>query len=374
MGKITVFPEDEWFFYREGEFLKELHRKKLRALLRQNLADLITQEAIFTCRDKELVTIPLRVVAESGFKLCFGGEQVGHRAGDLTGVRVVERCVAGGTEAGKEAGEDYFEGQLTVEELTEVLEEELRIPAVRPVPSPEERKWGFGGLRPYGIQNNVDAKSTLLVNLKRNSLVRRREVAELRRVDFRFRWWEEDQGEEGELVVLAMMDTSGSMSQTKKFLARSALFWIIRLLTRQFSRVDKVFLTHHVESREVSEEEFFTKGESGGTRFSSVYELALRIISRRYSGQQNIIALHFSDGDNLPSDNEKCLSLVKKLAQRCFLFGYAEVAAQHYRPSSWSYLLARLRLPPVKTVVIREKREVLPAIKSMLSGVKYESN
>ena len=50
---------------------------------------------------------------------------------------------------------------------------------------------------------------------------------------------------------------------------------------------------------EVTEEQFFTQGESGGTVVSSAYRLALDIIGERFPPRDwNIYPFHFSDGDN----------------------------------------------------------------------------
>jgi uncharacterized protein len=46
--------------------------------------------------------------------------------------------------------------------------------------------------------------------------------------------------------------------------------------------VEIVFIAHHTEAKEVEGEEFFTRGESGGTICSSAYVKALEIIDSRY--------------------------------------------------------------------------------------------
>ena len=76
----------------------------------------------------------------------------------------------------------------------------------------------------------------------------------------------------------------------------------------------------------MSEEEFFTKGESGGTICSSAYQLALDLVHSEYPpAEYNIYPIHFSDGDNLTSDNERCVQLVEALMTECNLFGYGEI-------------------------------------------------
>ena len=78
-----------------------------------------------------------------------------------------------------------------------------------------------------------------------------------------------------------MMDVSGSMTEFKKYIARSFYFWMVRFLRTKYDNVEIVFISHHTEAREVTEEQFFTQGESGGTVVSSAYLLALEIISKR---------------------------------------------------------------------------------------------
>ena len=73
------------------------------------------------------------------------------------------------------------------------------------------------------------------------------------------------------------MDVSGSMDDSKKFLAR-IFFWLLyRFVQSKYEHAELVFITHHATAREVNEDEFFHTMESGGTVVSSAYELALEI-------------------------------------------------------------------------------------------------
>lgn len=99
-----------------------------------------------------------------------------------------------------------------------------------------------------------------------------------------------------------------------------------RFLRTKYETVDIEFIAHHTEAKVVSEEDFFSKGESGGTICSSAYRRALELIDEKYHpNAYNIYPFHFSDGDNLTSDNGRCLDLVGKLMDRSNLFGYGEV-------------------------------------------------
>src|SRR5690348_7374851 len=116
------------------------------------------------------------------------------------------------------------------------------------------------------------------------------------------------------------------MGTFEKYIARSFFFWMNRFLRKKYENVEIVFIAHHTEAKEVTEEEFFSKGESGGTICSSAYLKAIEIIDKRYPpASYNIYPFHFSDGDNLTSDNERCVKLIQQLLKRCNQFGYGEV-------------------------------------------------
>src|SRR2546428_3275762 len=99
----------------------------------------------------------------------------------------------------------------------------------------------------------------------------------------RYRTWNETTEMQRNAVVIAMRDVSGSMGEFEKYIARSFYFWMVRFLRTKYTNVEILFVSHHTEAKEVSEHEFFTKGESGGTKVSSAYQLALDIIRERYS-------------------------------------------------------------------------------------------
>ena len=176
---------------------------------------------------------------------------------------------------------------------------------------------------------------------------------------------------ESNAVVIAMIDVSGSMGEFKKYVARSFYFWMVRFLRTKYDNVDIVFISHHTEAKEVSEEQFFTQGESGGTVVSSAYQLALEIIRLRYKpGEWNIYPFHFSDGDNYYSDNEEAVRLADELIGTCNLFGYGEIGEEgsaSYRRSSGALLsIFNDRLKSKDRFVgvrIDNKQDVYPALK-----------
>ena len=81
-----------------------------------------------------------------------------------------------------------------------------------------------------------------------------------------------------------------------------------RFLRTKYETVEIEFIAHHTEAKVVTEEEFFSKGESGGTICSSAYLKALELIEEKYNpARYNIYPFHFSDGENMTTDNEKCI-------------------------------------------------------------------
>jgi uncharacterized sporulation protein YeaH/YhbH (DUF444 family) len=157
------------------------------------------------------------------------------------------------------------------------------------------------------------------------------------------------------------------MGLFEKYCARTFFFWMTRFLRTRYETVQIRYIAHHTEAKEVSEEHFFTKGESGGTICSSAYEFALGMIEREYpSSQYNLYPIHFSDGDNLSSDNEKCVKLVAQLCDVSRMFGYAEVN-QYNRSSTLMSVYSKFRHPYFRSYVIREKTSVHDALRHFFS-------
>src|SRR5699024_8336023 len=184
----------------------------------------------------------------------------------------------------------------------------------------------FNDVRKKGLMGNIDKKRTILTALLRNAQKGRPTISPIHDEDLRFKTWNEIERHESSAVVLAMMDTSGSMGDYKKYMARSFFFWMTRFLRTKYKHVEIVFIAHHTKAKVVSEEEFYSKGESGGTICSSAYIKALELISDHYNpSQYNIYPIHFSDGENIPSDNNICVELVNDIMILLNMFVYCVV-------------------------------------------------
>jgi sporulation protein YhbH len=272
--------------------------------------------------------------------------------------------------AGDEPGVDYYEADITLEELAAMIFEDLGLPHLDPKKKPElsSESVEFKDIRKKGISSNIDRKRTIFEVLKRNALKGEPGLHGITPEDLRFKTWDLTCKYESSAVVLAMMDTSGSMGPFEKYIARSFFFWMVRFLRTKYNNVRIVFLAHHTEAKETSEEEFFTKGASGGTRCSSVYKLAMELIEKQYSPQDyNIYAFHFSDGDNLASDNENCIKLINEMLKVCNMVGYGEIEGPYYYTSTLKSTYKRVTHDRFTCVSIRDKSGVYPALKKFFS-------
>lgn len=180
----------------------------------------------------------------------------------------------------------------------------------------------------------------------------------------------EDIKRESNAVIICIMDTSGSMGTTKKYLARSFYFLLYQFVRLKYINVEVVFVSHSVEAKEVNEDDFFHKGQSGGTLISSGYNKALEIIEKRYNPSVwNVYAFHCSDGDNWTEDNDRAIDAAKKLCEKCNLFGYAEIAAGNYRPTSTIkfQLDSKVKFKNFSIITMSRKEDIIPALKKVLT-------
>jgi uncharacterized sporulation protein YeaH/YhbH (DUF444 family) len=128
-------------------------------------------------------------------------------------------------------------------------------------------------------------------------------------------------------VMFCLLDVSGSMDEGRKNIAKRFFMLLYLFLTRNYERIDVVFIRHHTVASEVDEDEFFTSRESGGTVVSSALELMHKIVVARYpSSLWNIYGAQASDGDNWGDDSPRCRALLdEKILPLTQYFSYIEI-------------------------------------------------
>lgn len=365
----------DWSLQRKGPVDQARHQEKIREAIKENLEEIISDESIITSEGNRTVKVPIRSLKEYRFRFNPYEEQhVGQgngssRPGDVLGRRAPKGKGTGGR-AGGEPGTDYYEAEITIDELADLIFEDLGLPDLQPkkiqaIPSRAAR---YKEIRKKGIIPNLDKRRTILENIKRNALAGEPVFKDIRDEDLRFKSWRLEEERNHNAVVVAMRDVSASMGEFKKYITRSFFFWMVKFLRTKYHIVEIVFITHHTQAKEVDEETFFRLGESGGTKVSSAYRLAAEVIEERYNPDHwNIYPFHFSDGDNWgESDNRECLKLVKQLLEMCNIFGYGEINEGGYT-SPLMAAFAAIKDERFIPVTITRKKDVYPALKKFFS-------
>lgn len=365
---------------------RQRHRKKVRQAIQDNIADLIAEESIIGKDKGKIIKVPIRGMKEYRFVYGENTPGVGQGDGNSQPGQVVGRSQGqakgqGQDKAGNQPGIDYYETDVTLEELIEMMFEDFQLPdmerkTLREVMS--ERLSKRKGYRKEGIRIRLDKKRTALSRIKRKIATQVREKKEeaeeerfpFRKEDLTYRHTVEDARPDSNAVVICIMDTSGSMDTMKKYLARSFFFLLYQFVSTKYRNVELVFVAHHMEGKEVTEDEFFHRGESGGTLISSGYNKALEIIRDRYHPSVwNVYAFHCSDGDNFESDNSAAFKAAKELCDACNLFGYGEIKPSGYYAyeSSMIELFRQLGAENFKSVTIAGKDYIWPSFCAFLA-------
>lgn len=376
MATASVSQAD-WSLHRKGYVDQERHSERIKDAIKKNLHEIVSREDIIMSDGRKIVKVPIRSLEQYKFRFDDNkGERVGQGQGGTKVGDVIARAPSddqgqGQGPAGEDPGSDYFEAEVNIDDLAALIFEDLGLPNLEEKRNQqlEADSIAFKDIRRAGVLANLDKRRTIMENIKRNAMKGEAKFGGVRSEDLRFKTWEHEVRFESNAVVLAMMDVSGSMGEFEKYVARSFYFWMVRFLRTKYTNVEIVFISHHTEAKEVTEEEFFTKGESGGTRVSSAYQLAFEIIQQRYPPSDwNIYPFHFSDGDNMFSDNRHCVELILRLLEIANLVGYGQIKQGWYPAGTlMSVFSQEIEHDKFVAVTIEDKEDVYPALQKFFS-------
>jgi sporulation protein YhbH len=361
------------------------HRQKIKDSIRDNIGDILAEESIIGRDRDKIIKVPIRSVKE--YRFIYGENSPGVAQGD--GEQKPGDVVQQGDQEGKgqggkggdQPGVDAFETDITLEELIAIMFDDLELPelerkALKEIVSEDARK--RKGRRHAGIRPRLDKRATARNRARRWMSVRRSREMGPEGEKPRFPFHEDDMRyyhivpttkEASNAVIFCIMDTSGSMGTVKKYLARSFYFLLYQFVRQKYTNVEVVFIAHHTEAKEVSEEDFFHKVESGGTYISSGYRKALEIIEDRYHPSLwNVYAFHCSDGDNFYSDNERALQAAEELCKVCNLFGYGEIkpSGSAYYSGSMLEVFGQIKADNFHMITIEKKEDLWEGFRSFL--------
>jgi uncharacterized sporulation protein YeaH/YhbH (DUF444 family) len=321
-------------------------RKLVRGKVKSNLSKYISRGEMIGKKGNDLVSIPLPQINIPQFRYgAKGSGGVGQGEGQ-PGTPLGPGHGEKNAGAGDQPGGHILEVELTMEELASILGEELALPRIEPrgkknITSQRDR---YTGIRQAGPESLRHFKRTFKRALKRQIASQiydpARPIVLPIRADKQYRSWKEVQQPQSVAVIIYMMDVSGSMTDEQKEIVRIEAFWIDTWIKAQYHGIETVYIIHDAAAQEVDEHTFYHTRESGGTKISSAYTLADKIIAARYPPDQwNIYAFHFSDGDNWGDDIPHCVELLtEKLLPKVNLFGYGQVESPYGSGEFFEYV------------------------------------
>ena len=360
------------------------HRQLVEKSIKENLGDILSEESIVGESKNKKFKIPIKGIKEyqfvygknsKGVATGVGDEQRGDKIGNGK-----KQLAQGNQGAGNQEGDDVYETEITLEELMDYISEDLNLPNLDQKKYSEivtETTGKKRGYQTHGINPRLAKKKTVMTKIarkqgKKRALKELGEDAELERFPFR----EEDlryyrvkmkPRRDSNAVMLFIMDASGSMDVTKKYLARSYFFVLATFLKKKYDNIAFEFIYHTTVAKRVDEYEFFHKSESGGTYISSGINEALKVIEEKYPASAwNIYPIYASDGDNWSEDNEKAIEAVKKICELSNMFGYAELLPSTYTTTMYHKFKKEITNDNFVPVIIKEKKDLWDALKTML--------
>jgi hypothetical protein len=354
-------------------------RKIVRGKVKSNLQKYISRGEMIGKKGKDLVSIPLPQIEIPQFRYGRKGSGGVAQGDGAIGTPLGPPQGDDDSGAGDQPGGHILEVELTIEELAEILGEELALPRIEPrgkknIVTTRDK---YTGIRQAGPESLRHFKRTFKRALKRQiasgGYDQDRPLVVPIREDKQYRSWKEIHKPESVAVIVYMMDVSGSMTDEQKEIVRVEAFWIDTWIKAHYQGVENVYIIHDAVAQEVDEHTFYHTRESGGTKISSAYDLADKIITKRYPPDQwNVYAFHFSDGDNWGDDIQTCMDILQeRLLAKVNLFGYGQVESPYGSGEFFEYIHELLgERDNVVASRIPDRDAILGSIKEFLSTGK----
>lgn len=367
---------------------RERFLRRYKVQVREAVQRAINGRSIRDIEKGEDITIPKRDLSEPVFGHGQGGIRDMVHPGNREYVRGdrIERPQGGGGQGGGGSqasedgeGEDDFVFSLSKEEFMQVFFEDLALPnlvrtALAEVPEWKSQRAGFSS---DGTPNNLHVVRSMRGALGRRIALgasSRHEIRELEErlaelsgitesgdaallrkhaeeieqiearlqhlrgrmlgipfldpIDLRFRSRIKVPVPTTKAVMFCVMDVSGSMDEQRKELSKRFFILLYLFLTRHYDHIELVFIRHHTQAQEVTEDEFFHATETGGTVVSSALVLLDEVIQARYpTSEWNLYVAQASDGDNWHHDSSRCSQILEeKILPLVRYYAYVQVA------------------------------------------------
>ena len=277
------------------------HRQKIEKAIKESIKDVVAEESIIGQNGNKKIRIPVKGIKEHRF--LYGANKDNNQVGSASGKDIKKGQRIGhrrrqkseqsnGNKPGDKPGEEMYEIEMSLEELAEYLFNDLELPELekKNFKFTTQEKMKRKGKRPYGIRPRLSKKETIKQKIRRKKAAIKAgsydpesdERFSFHESDLRYKHIAPVQKENTAAVVFFVMDVSGSMTKSKKFLARSFFFLLYQFLNHKYSSIDVVFVSHTADAHEVNEEQFFTQVPNGGTMVSTGLKKVEEIVDKRY--------------------------------------------------------------------------------------------
>lgn len=383
---------DIWGMRKRGKRDSARHSKRVKKAIKDNLRDLISDASIISSDGKKKVKIPIKFLDSYRFKHDdnknregVGHSDKSHKPGDAIAHDGTGRKGQGGSQGSDQDGEDIYEEEVELAEIVQMMLEDLGLPWLESKDSAvevETENIKFTDLAEVGPLSNVDKKRTIYENMKRNAKSGKARIGGILPEDLRYKVWDMEKEYHSNAAVYFLMDRSGSMDDDKKYIAKSFFFWLAHFCKTKYSHVELIFIAHDTRAKIVPEDNFFKISNSGGTMCSSAFQLAYDNIATNHPPELwNNYVFAFSDGDNWPEDNERCIRIVQDLLKICTAVGYGEINTDsfyNYGNSAfrWSTLHEEfekhIKHQRFMTAAISQREDIYSCLQQFL-GIKSET-
>lgn len=220
-GENFIVSKEDWSLHRKGYIDQQRHMEKVKEAIKKNLADIVAEESIIMSEGKKVIKVPIKSLEQFHFRFNQNKEKhVGQGDGQTKKGDVLGQDGSAGTGkgpgAGSEPGVDYYETEITIDELAELIFEDLGLPNLKEKRQQEltTESFQFRDVRKKGIMSNIDKRRTIMESIKRKA-IEGNENSSISPDDLRFKTWDEDIRFQSNALVMAMMDTSGSLQVHK---------------------------------------------------------------------------------------------------------------------------------------------------------------
>ena len=392
--------------------------RRYKNQIKRAVSDAVGKRSITEIDQAEQVIIPSKDISEPMFHRGKGGHVERILPGNdnfITGDKVKrpdssDSSGGGGNASQDGEGEDSFIFELSREEFLEIYFEDLELPDLvkKELSRINAFKTVRAGVSTSGIPNNInvlrsmkqatgrrvalaspykkqlkeieeelarllenpDPDSTLVLKLQRDIELLKKKIERvpfIDTIDLRYNYRVRIPAPSTQAVMFCVMDVSGSMDEAKKDIAKRFFILLYMFLTKNYEKIELVFIRHHTSAKEVNEEEFFYSRETGGTVVSSALELLNTIIEARFPPQSwNIYVAQASDGDNWNADSPYCQELLQdKIMPLLQYFAYIEIMPRHHQ-SLWEvYQIVREQYPNFAMENIDTVADIYPVFREL---------